>query len=154
MELLLIGLLVFGFGCSMIFGRELWWELQILSNQIKGLASERTTVWDAGQIIIGAIAIKEIPMLDAKRQRKKITKQRSPTSDKPRSKPSEVMILILASSNCLIEQSNRWSSKRKQLLNTASKNLRRGCEASLQWLKRDCIDLYQLNRPDHKVFFA
>jgi hypothetical protein len=57
MELLLIGLLVFGFGCSMIFGRELWWELQILSNQIKGLASKRTTVWDAGQIIIGAIAI-------------------------------------------------------------------------------------------------
>ncbi|MBW4549678.1 MAG: hypothetical protein KME35_00930 [Aphanocapsa sp. GSE-SYN-MK-11-07L] len=28
-----------------------------MSNQIKGQTSERTTVWDAGQIIIGAIAI-------------------------------------------------------------------------------------------------
>lgn len=32
-------------------------------------------------------------------------------------------------------------------------NLRRGCEASLQRLKVDCIDLYQLHRPDPKVPF-
>lgn len=33
-------------------------------------------------------------------------------------------------------------------------NLRRGCEASLQRLKVDRIDLYQLHRPDPKVPFA
>jgi aryl-alcohol dehydrogenase-like predicted oxidoreductase len=32
-------------------------------------------------------------------------------------------------------------------------NLRQGCEASLKRLKVDCIDLYQLHRPDPKVPF-
>jgi pyridoxine 4-dehydrogenase len=38
--------------------------------------------------------------------------------------------------------------------NGSPENLRRGCEASLQRLKRDRIDLYQLHRPDPNVPFA
>ncbi|MBD2248270.1 aldo/keto reductase [Nostoc sp. FACHB-888] len=40
------------------------------------------------------------------------------------------------------------------LTNGSPENLRRGCEASLQRLKVDRIDLYQLHRPDPNVPFA
>lgn len=57
MQLLLIGLLLLGFGCSLIFAREAWWAVQEFSNQMKGQASERTLVWDVSQMGVGVVAI-------------------------------------------------------------------------------------------------
>ncbi|MGG6267563.1 hypothetical protein ACQ4M3_12105 [Leptolyngbya sp. AN03gr2] len=57
MVLLLIGLLVLAFGCSLIFARDAWWEVQKLGNQMQGQVSERTLAWEVAQMGLGVIAI-------------------------------------------------------------------------------------------------
>lgn len=57
MALLLIGLLLLGFGCSLIFARDAWWIAQEFTNQMQGQVSERTFVWEVSQMGLGVIAI-------------------------------------------------------------------------------------------------
>jgi len=57
MELLLIGLLVLAFGCSLIFTRDAWWGVQKLANQMQGQVSARTLAWEVAQMGLGVIAI-------------------------------------------------------------------------------------------------
>jgi len=42
-------------GLAMIFARDFMWEFTVLSNQRAGRTSERTEMWDTGQIISGVI---------------------------------------------------------------------------------------------------
>lgn len=57
MTLLLLGLLLLAFGCSLIFARNAWWIVQELTNQMQGQVSERTFVWEVSQMGLGVIAI-------------------------------------------------------------------------------------------------
>lgn len=57
MEFLLVGLLLLGFGCSLIFARDASWAVQKFSHQLKGQISERTLVWEVSQMGLGVIAI-------------------------------------------------------------------------------------------------
>lgn len=57
MALLLIGLLLLGFGCSLIFARDAWWTAQKFTNQMQGQVSERSLVWEVAQMGLGVIAI-------------------------------------------------------------------------------------------------
>ncbi|CAG0976825.1 hypothetical protein ANAEL_01501 [Anaerolineales bacterium] len=51
-SLFLVLLGVFG-----IFAKDLMWELTVWQNQMKGLASERTEIWDLMTTIGGVVAI-------------------------------------------------------------------------------------------------
>jgi hypothetical protein len=55
MSMIFLSILFILIGLAMIFARDFMWEFTVVSNQRAGRTSERTELWDTGQIISGAI---------------------------------------------------------------------------------------------------
>jgi hypothetical protein len=55
--LICVSVLFIGFGLAMIFARDFMWELTHFGNLLGGEKSERTEVWDTGQVISGALLV-------------------------------------------------------------------------------------------------
>ena len=53
----LAGILLVGLGLLSIFAKDFMWNLTQISNQMKGVASERTDWWDTSTTIGGIVAI-------------------------------------------------------------------------------------------------
>lgn len=55
--MILLGILAAGLGIAIIVFRDFFWELTRLGNQFEGEKSERTELWDTGQILSGLVLI-------------------------------------------------------------------------------------------------
>src|SRR5687768_1311688 len=55
--MIVLGIVIVLLGLALIFARDLMWELTVMGNQFKGQTSERTELWDTGQIIGGVICL-------------------------------------------------------------------------------------------------
>lgn len=55
--MILLGILAAGFGIALIVFRDFFWQLTRLGNQFEGQKSERTELWDTGQILSGLVLI-------------------------------------------------------------------------------------------------
>lgn len=55
--MLVLGIIAGAIGLLLIFGREFLWKVQVFNNQLEGQKSERTELWDAGQVISGIVML-------------------------------------------------------------------------------------------------
>jgi hypothetical protein len=55
--IVILGLVLVGIGLMSIFAKDIMWEFTHLSNQAKGIASERTEWWDTTSTIGGVFAV-------------------------------------------------------------------------------------------------
>lgn len=55
--MIVLGVLVIGLGLLMIGARDFFWSLTSLNNSFAGRQSERTELWEAGQIISGVVLL-------------------------------------------------------------------------------------------------
>lgn len=55
--MVILGVLIVGFGILILVARDFFWALTEMSNSFAGRQSERTELWEAGQMISGIILI-------------------------------------------------------------------------------------------------
>jgi hypothetical protein len=54
---LLASLVLLGWGAFCFLARDVLWDWTVVSNQTKGVASERSEMWDLNVVISGVVAI-------------------------------------------------------------------------------------------------
>lgn len=55
--MIFLGILIALLGLAFIFARDFMWGLTVMSNQMKGRTSERTDLWDTGQVFSGVVCL-------------------------------------------------------------------------------------------------